>query len=166
MPSINPYAPPKAIVADVPAGVQSAAAPVLWNPFAAGCWSLLFTPVFGAFLHMKNWEALGEPEKARKSKGWAIGSLVFFGALMLASLVVPDSKLLDSVTRAAGFGLLFGWYYSAGKEQQTVVKERFGADYGRRGWLKPILLAVLAIVGAFIALVITGLVLDSVSGKS
>jgi hypothetical protein len=153
-------------VADVPAGDPSVAAPVLWNPFAAGCWSLLFTPVFGAFLHMKNWEALGEPEKARKSKGWVIGSIAFFVVLMLASLVLPDSKILDSVSRAGGFGLLFGWYYSAGKEQQTLVKERFGTGYERRGWLKPILLAILAIVGALIVLVFAALAFDAAIGKA
>lgn len=34
--SIHPDAPPKTFVADVPAGAQSAAAPVLWKPSAAG----------------------------------------------------------------------------------------------------------------------------------
>jgi hypothetical protein len=40
------------------------AAPALWNPNAAANWSLLFSPMFGAWLHMKNWAALGEPERA------------------------------------------------------------------------------------------------------
>ena len=51
----NPYAPPKAEVADVG---RTEVAPALWNPNAAASWSLLFSPAFGAFLHMKNWQAL------------------------------------------------------------------------------------------------------------
>ena len=55
----NPYAPPTAAVADI--GTATAAPrPPLWNPGAAASWSLLLSPVFGAILHMKNWQAMGE----------------------------------------------------------------------------------------------------------
>ena len=60
--SLNPYSPPGAIIDDV------MNAPPLWNPNAAANWSLLFSPAFGAFVHMKNWQALGEPEKAANAK--------------------------------------------------------------------------------------------------
>ena len=63
--STNPYAPPKAVVADIAPRQDS---PPLWNPNAAANWSLLLSPAFGAFLHMKNWEELGEPAKAAASK--------------------------------------------------------------------------------------------------
>jgi len=39
-------------------------------------WSLLFTPAFGAFLQMRNWEALGEPSKAVTSRIWVAVTLV------------------------------------------------------------------------------------------
>jgi hypothetical protein len=65
----NLYAPPKAQVADI---VSGEAAPALWNPGAAASWSLLFTPAFGAFLHMKNWEVLGESDKAAAAKTWVV----------------------------------------------------------------------------------------------
>ena len=58
-PSDKRYAPPTAHVDDVHAARQSAVAPPLWNPGAAMAWSLLFSPIFGAFVHMKNWQALG-----------------------------------------------------------------------------------------------------------
>ena len=51
----NPYAPPKAVVGDV---FDGEVAPALWNPTAAGSWSILFSPIFGAYLHMLNWRAL------------------------------------------------------------------------------------------------------------
>lgn len=31
----------------------------LWNPNAAVNWSVLFTPIFGAWIQAKNWKALG-----------------------------------------------------------------------------------------------------------
>ena len=65
----NPYAPPQADVE--PVAVETPAAPSLWNPNAAASWSLIFTPIFGAILHMKNWEALGEPQKAAGARSWA-----------------------------------------------------------------------------------------------
>jgi hypothetical protein len=61
----NPYAPPKAAVEDV---VTFEPSPALWNPNAAASWSLLFTPIFGSLLHMKNWQAMGNREKAASSK--------------------------------------------------------------------------------------------------
>ena len=65
MPEHNPFAPPQAEVADVPTGE---AAPALWNPNAASSWSLLFSPIFGAYLHMQNWQALGQPDKAEQCR--------------------------------------------------------------------------------------------------
>jgi raffinose/stachyose/melibiose transport system permease protein len=34
-------------------------APVLWNPGAAGAWSLIFNPVFGSILVLMNWQMAG-----------------------------------------------------------------------------------------------------------
>ena len=42
----------------------------LWNPRAAADWSILFTPVFGAWLQARNWKNLNEPDKAAKSMNW------------------------------------------------------------------------------------------------
>lgn len=63
--SYNPYAAPQSDLDTQSKGLENVA---LWNPNAAGLWSLLFTPIFGSIIHMKNWNALGQPEKARASK--------------------------------------------------------------------------------------------------
>lgn len=47
----------------------------LWNPSAATGWSLVFTPAFGAFIHMLNWHALGQPEQAASARRWLYASL-------------------------------------------------------------------------------------------
>jgi len=80
----NPYAPPATNVEDV---TPLQASPPLWNPRVAVNFSLLFSPVFGAIVQMKNWQALGEAERALKSRNWAIGSLVL---LTLAGLVMNE----------------------------------------------------------------------------
>ena len=93
----------------------------LWNPNAAANWSLLFSPAFGAYLHMKNWEALGETEKVNSSRTWFIFSLI------LSFLGI-------------GFFVLIAWYFSIGKKQVTCIKENFGENYTRKSWSTPLLI--------------------------
>lgn len=165
MSDLNPYASPKAVVADV---FEGQGAPPLWNPTAAGAWSLLFTPVFGAFLHMQNWKALGQPEKAAASKTWMLGSIAFLVAIMVSALFIPPSKIIDRLSNLSGLVLLIVWYYTIGKSQQTYVAERFGKTYPRRGWAIPLLSAVgisIAYIGFFalvaILLVSAGVISDT-----
>ena len=47
----------------------------IWNPGAAARWSLLFSPAFGAFIHMRNWQALDQPERAAATGRWFHASL-------------------------------------------------------------------------------------------
>jgi hypothetical protein len=138
----NPYAPPKAEVAEI-AGERIS--PPLWNPNAAANWSLLFSPAFGAFLHMRNWQALGQPSRATSAKIWFVLSLVTIGGLSCASVVVPDSKQLAGSVRLVGFLLLLAWYFGSARSQASYVKTHFGNTYARRGWLKPLAVAVLVL---------------------
>lgn len=133
-------------------------APALWNPAAAANWSLLFTPVFGAALHMKNWRALGDEQKAGQAKMWMIASLVILLGMMLAGIVLPESTELDRMGRSVGMAVLLGWYFTAARAQQKLVKERFGKNYERRGWAKPIGMALLAIGGVFCVMMIIAVV--------
>jgi hypothetical protein len=159
----NPYAPPKADVADV---VQGQASPALWNPNAAASWSLLFSPVFGAALHMKNWQALGEPEKAAASRVWVIAGIAVFVVLALLGAFLPDEKALDAISRAVAIGLLLSWYLAGARHQTAYVKARFGNAYPRKGWLKPLSLAVLAIVGFVLAMGLVGFGLGMLFGQA
>lgn len=161
----NPYAPPRADVAAPMARPAPAAAPALWNPNAAASWSLLLSPVFGALLHMKNWQALGEPGKAEASRRWAIGCGAFLLAWTLLSMVWPDSKPLDLASRLGAFVLLIAWYYASGKPQQAYVVAKYGPGYPRRGWGKPLGIAV-GVFLAFMAIVfVLALVVGLVAGR-
>jgi len=115
----NPYAAPEADVR-----VVAADAPALWNPNAAGNWSLLFTPVFGSFLVWRNWLAIGERQRA--GLVWFIVSLV----MLLPTMAVPGLGLL----------WLIIWYFGSARGQARQVRERWGNDYPRRPWLVPILI--------------------------
>lgn len=93
----------------------------LWNPTAAANWSLLFSPAFGAYIHMKNWKALGDYQKAKSSKIWFIASII----LSILGL---------------GFIVLIAWYLSIGKKQITYVKQEFGENYVKKSWGTPLLI--------------------------
>ena len=134
--------PPKAEVADI-AGERTP--PPLWNPNAAANWSLLFSPAFGAFLHMKNWQALGEPNKATSAKVWFVLSLVVLGGFSCASVLGPYSQQQTGSVRIVGFLLLIAWYFAGARGQASYLKTHFGDKYPRRGWSKPLAVAVLAL---------------------
>ena len=113
--------------------------PALWNPGAAASWSLLFTPVFGAYLHMRNWEELGEPEKAKSSKTWFYISF-FFSIFGLLYLLI--------------------WYFASGKEQMAYVKERYGDNYNKKSWGAPIMAGIGIVVVFYVLGTIGGLFVE------
>jgi hypothetical protein len=154
----NPYAPPKAEVADI-AGEGNP--PLLWNPNAAANWSLLFSPAFGAFLHMKNWQALGQPDKATSAKVWFVLSLVVLAGLSCASVMGSYSNQQVGSLRIVGFILLIAWYFGSARGQAAYVKTHFGNTYPRRGWSKPLGVAVLALVAFVVVLTVLTLLLKS-----
>ena len=159
----NPYAPPKAVVGDV---FDGEVAPALWNPTAAGSWSILFSPIFGAYLHMLNWRALGQPEKAAASKRWVVGSIAFIVAITVASVFMPESRGFEMLARFGGLALLIVWYYTLGKSQQTYVAARFGSNYPRRGWSVPLLSAFGIFIGLMVVVFVVAMVAAIVTGAA
>jgi hypothetical protein len=139
----NPYAPPKAIDDDRPPVQTAAQAPLLWNPNAASNWSLAFTPAFGAYLHMLNWRALGQTEKAASARVWFVMSLIVLGI----ALIVPYLLPARAVARVLGLPWLLVWYFLAAREQAKYVNDRFGKGYPRKPWGKALGLAALAGLG-------------------
>ena len=142
----NRYAPPKAIVDDAPGTVE--AAPALWNPNAAASWCLLFTPIFGTWLHMKNWTALGQIAKADAARNWLFASVAVLVTSTLVGLFaprIPGVRLLN-------IAFLIAWYYASAKEQVRYVVGRYGTHYPRRGWGVPLLAAVGAIIAYVVVL--------------
>ena len=84
--------------------------------------------------------------------------------LVVLSVVLPESKGLDALSRASGFGLLIAWYYAIGKSQQSLVLARYGKDYPRKGWAKPIGIAICGFAVFIVAAGILGIVLGALVG--
>jgi len=162
--SQNPYAPPEADVDAVAPPPSSAPAPALWNPNAAANWSLLLTPAFGAFLHMKNWAALGEPQKADASRKWFIAVIAIFLALTIVAAMLPASPAMGAASRSVGIGLLVAWYLTSAREQMQYVLGRYGKTYPRRGWGMALLLGLAGLVAFVVVAFVLGMVLELVFG--
>lgn len=101
----------------------------LWNPNAAVNWSLLFTPIFGSILIMKNWRTLGNESEAKKGLYWTIACTALITINLFASFV-PD---------VAFIALLIVWYLVYAKKQARYIKEEFNGNYQRKSWMKPLL---------------------------
>jgi len=137
MDELNPYATPHSDT--VPS--TASPAPNLWNPDAAGAWSLWFTPVFGSILLLKNWQAIGRDDKVKAARNWLIASIV----ILIVSIVmdVLAIRVMDVLTFDAGtiiFIYLIIWYFAWQRPQTKYVKEQWGKDYPRKSWKKPILI--------------------------
>lgn len=150
---VNPYSPPQSAIGEM-APVDNR--PALWNPNAAASWSLLFTPIFGAWLHMKNWQAMGEHEKARSSKMWIFATIAVLALSLALAALLPDSRGADGIGRLIGFVILIAWYVGSARPQTKYVLERYGEHYVRKGWGKPLLFGVLGIIGFLVAAVAIG----------
>lgn len=133
--------------------------PAIWNPNAAANWCLLFSPAFGAYLNMLNWRALGEPERAASSRAWFYTSLGFLAFYTLLALVVGNT-VSDGISRLVSLVFLLSWYFASGRPQAKYVKERFGKDYVRKPWGKPLAYAL----GGFLAFILASFVVGVVSG--
>jgi hypothetical protein len=155
----NPYAPPKAAVADIETLEES---PPLWNPNAACLWSLFLSPAFGAFLQMKNWQALGEKDKAAVSRFWVIAVAVLMLVMPVIGVLVPG--LLGRGGNLWGIVPLIAWYGGSGRQQVAYVKHRFGKQYPRRGWGKPLGYAVLVLVGYVVVAGVIGAIVGTIGG--
>ncbi|MDB5933356.1 MAG: hypothetical protein JWQ01_700 [Massilia sp.] len=116
----------------------------IWNPSAAATWSLVFTPAFGAFIHMLNWQALGQPQQAAAARRWFYASL---GLLTLQVCTRALNARLGSepmLLHPVGLLFLLVWYFGAARQQARLVKARFGPDYRRKPWDSVLLGAVVA----------------------
>ena len=117
----------------------------LWNPNAASCLSLFFTPVFGAWVHAVNWRSLGENDKARQSMKWVWGILFF----LLGDLMIDISGQSFSIPSITYLVILLLWYFCLGKSQIKHVKTK-QTVYTKKSWMRPVAYGFLGYVSIFI----------------
>jgi hypothetical protein len=116
----------------------------LWNPTAITLWSVPFSPLFGAWLHIHNWTALGEPAKADAARRWFNALLivmVFNGVITaIAERVAMSVNPADFISIA----VFLLWYGLAAHPHARAVRARTGARYARRSWDGALLAGVAA----------------------
>lgn len=134
----------------ITAVVSKDSEPAIWNPKAAVNWSLIFTPAFGAYLQMLNWQTLGEPEKAGSSRNWFYVSLAILGVYIVMPILTFRSEVATGGVQLLGFVFLVVWYYSSGLDQCEYVEQHFGRIYPRRPWMKVLLIGAVASTGYLI----------------
>jgi hypothetical protein len=104
----------------------------LWNPLAAALWSIILTPIFGTYIHLLNWKALNEPQKESSAKIWFY---VSFFVIIISLFFMGGNAGLGSLI------YLIVWYLVAGLLQKNYLSEKFGSNYIRKSWAKPLLIA-------------------------
>jgi hypothetical protein len=87
-------------------------------------------------LTAKNWRALGEVAKARRSMIWFYALFPYF----LLCAVTPDSTA--SFFRYVSLAIFCAWVYFESEPQRKYVTERFGKNYRRKSWLVPSVIGI------------------------
>jgi len=128
----------------------------LWNPNVAANWSLLFSPAFGATLHAKNWETLGNAEMARANWMWVKVTIAF----LILCIMPVESPAFNILCRFGGLALLLTWYFNLAKRQIQYVKKILPATYARRSWKQPLLIGF----GCVLGLIVVTAIVDAVVG--
>lgn len=122
---------------------------MLWNPRAATCWGLLLSPAFSAYIHMRNWQALGQEDKAAEARTW----LRLLIGIVVASCFLPAlGNMLGhdlELPASTGLVLLLAWHVWGGRGQERYIAAITGGAYVRRRWSGTILSA-LCVFGAIV----------------
>jgi hypothetical protein len=119
---------PDSPVRDVPR------AAALWRPSAVAVWSLVFTPVFGSYLLMRNWQALGQPHAAAAARRWLLASLGVLGLELFAGAINRRLNGGFPLVQWLALAWLGLWLLAAAMPQWQLVRRRFGRAYARREW--------------------------------
>ena len=97
-------------------------AAALWNPTAIALWSVPFSPLFGAWLHMHNWTALGDARQADVARRWfnALLILMVFNVLVeaIGERVNSSAGMASWISLAA----FVAWYALAARPHAKAVR--------------------------------------------
>jgi hypothetical protein len=136
-----------------PAAEVTPRGPQLWNPRAAAWWSLMFSPAFGAYLLMLNWQNLGKPEKAAEARTWFQTVCGFFALNLIVEVFCAAHGTENPIPNSIGLALTATWYVLSARPQEKYVDELQHGDYVRKAWPKPLSIA-LAVTLVYAALTV------------
>ncbi len=140
---------------DIAAPFAAGDAPALWNPEAAAAWSLLFSPVFGTWVHLKNWQALGDAGRVRLAWAWLAAAIVVFFTTLGFRLWPLFASSYDADTLQYSqwlpYVFLLAWFFGSAQAQVRTMRARFGEHYARKRWKAPMLWAIGGWAAVFVA---------------
>lgn len=118
----------------------------LWNPSTARWLSIIFGWGFSAFLVAKNWSALGQDDRSRRSMFWFYGCLGFLAFCVFT----PNTDMFIKIVRYVGLGCTGAWICFEGIPHLKYVREHVGENYARNSWGPPIGIWVLCVAGVVV----------------
>jgi hypothetical protein len=127
----------------------------LWNPSIAIALSLLFSPVFGAYIVAKNWEKLGLHNRFTRSMLWAYGGAG--GFLVDLHFFAGRGKFIP-----AGHLIFVLWALFNGLSQVLYFRRELHNKYLAKGWMEPVLMALTVILLIAAVAVLSSGLIDSI----
>ena len=107
----------------IPAHNETNRVPELYSPLACIVFTLLFTPMFGAFLQGLNWRELGNDELAARNMNWVRWSFFTFLAYTLAEPFIDETFVGRYLMIVLFIGFWASLTISLGWNQLAYVKK-------------------------------------------
>ncbi len=136
---------------------------MIWGSNAAILWSLLLTPAFGAYIQMRNWQALGRISKERASRYWLAASVAVIPLSTLIGLL--ESSYGEELFLREIFVVLFFivWYFAFAKSQSSYLNSVRCGPVDKRPWMGILFLGFVINVVVFY---LDSVLLSGFSGES
>ncbi len=112
----------------------------LWNPTWIAIWSFIFTPIFGAILHKKNWQEMGMYDDANTAGTWVTVSIVIFFGYLFTEPFLPEGSYSQFYLLSVWVIFYAAWLFAQGFKQIQVIKKRYGEAYHHKLWGKPLMI--------------------------
>ena len=140
----SPSDPRNGIAAQTNVGVNGLA---LWNPNAALYWSILFTPVFGAYLQALNWRTMKDSAREDASMQWVKISAIGTLAISALAVFLADRRGVAPMwISALPYGLWGAWYSVGCAQARYLVQNGLERSYTKRPWGVPFAVAIAGLV--------------------
>jgi magnesium-transporting ATPase (P-type) len=106
-----------------PSANEANRVPELFSPLMSVLFTLLFTPMFGAFLQGLNWRELGDDELAARNMGWVKWTFITFAVYTFSEPFIRDTFFGRYLMIALFIGFWVSWTFSLGIKQIKYVRD-------------------------------------------
>lgn len=128
--------------------------PPLWNPRTATWWGVLLSPAFSAYIHMRNWEALGQDDKVAETRTWFYLMLGYVILCFVLSAVSHIAQQDVTPPPSIPFALMLVWHIWGGRAQERYIAALTRGAYTRRPWSKAVWCCIGLLLAGFLASVV------------